>query len=150
VGALVLAAAIVGLGLFFLVGAFAVPGEASYAGVGPRAFPILIGAGLTGAGLAYAWQAARGQVAPVRAAGPVDRGALLWIAGGLALAVAVIQALGFALTSGLLFATTARGFGSRRPARDAAVGLVLGTVVYLAFARLLGVSLPGGVLDRWP
>jgi putative tricarboxylic transport membrane protein len=114
VGALALGGAIVGLGLFFLVGAFAVPGEAAYAGVGPRVFPVLIGAGLIAAGLAFLAQVARSEAGPPERAGAVNRAALLWIAGGLAAVVVAIEALGFPLAAALLFVTTSRACGSRR------------------------------------
>jgi putative tricarboxylic transport membrane protein len=47
----------------------------------------------------------------------------------------------------VLFTCVARGFGSRRLARDAAIGLVLGLAIYLFFVKLLNVSLPGGWLQ---
>ena len=59
----------------------------------------------------------------------------------------MIQPLGFAPTAAAVFATTARGFGSRRVVADILLGLALGAVVYVVFARGLGVSLPGGPLD---
>jgi putative tricarboxylic transport membrane protein len=150
VGAVALGTAITGLGLFVLLGAFGIPAEAAYAGVGPRVFPILVGAGLAGGGALFTWHAFRSTGTVPREDGGVDRAAVLWIVGGLAVTVAAIQPLGFPLTSAVLFVTTSRAFGSRRPARDALLGLLLGTVVYLAFARALGVTLPGGVLERLP
>jgi putative tricarboxylic transport membrane protein len=148
VGPIALGLAITGLGLFFLVGAFSVAGDAAYAGVGPRVFPVLIGAGLAGGGAVFTWQARRsGRTVTRRDEPAVDHGALAWIIVGLALAITTIQPLGFPVTSAVLFVTTSRAFGSRRPARDAVLGLVVGTVVYFTFARALGVTLPGGPLE---
>jgi putative tricarboxylic transport membrane protein len=54
----------------------------------------------------------------------------------------VIGVAGFTLASTMLFVMVARGFGSRRVAHDAIVGLVLAVVVFLFFTRGLNVSLP--------
>ncbi len=143
---LAVAAGVVGLGLFFLLGARGIAGEAQYAGVGPRAFPTLVGAGLVIVGGALGVAVLRGRAFPSLPP-PVERGALPWILSGLALAVPLLQPLGFALTAALVFVLTARGFGSRGWGRDALVGLLLGVAVYLVFSLGLGVSLPGGPFD---
>ncbi|HEU5322047.1 MAG TPA: tripartite tricarboxylate transporter TctB family protein [Methylomirabilota bacterium] len=141
-GPLAVAGGVTALGLFFLVGARWIEGEAAYAGVGPRAFPVLIGAGLTVLGLALCGAVARGQ--PFPDTGERARWApLAWIAGGLAAATVTLVPAGFPVAAALLFAATARAFGSRRLLRDALSGLGLGAVTWLLFARGLGVSLPG-------
>jgi putative tricarboxylic transport membrane protein len=58
--------------------------------------------------------------------------------------VALLVPLGYALATALFFTATARVLGSRRLARDAVAGLVLGVVVSYAFTRWLGVRLPVG------
>jgi putative tricarboxylic transport membrane protein len=58
----------------------------------------------------------------------------------------LIHRAGFALAQAALFACVARGFGSARPARDLAIGLVLGLAVFLFFVKFLNVSLPAGWL----
>ena len=45
-----------------------------------------------------------------------------------------------------LFALVARGFGSRRWARNVAIGLVLALAIFLFFVKLLNVNLPAGWL----
>jgi putative tricarboxylic transport membrane protein len=72
-----------------------------------------------------------------------------WPTPGLVLAgllgyVALLVPLGYALATALFFTATARVLGSRRLARDAVAGLVLGVVVSYAFTRWLGVRLPVG------
>jgi putative tricarboxylic transport membrane protein len=47
----------------------------------------------------------------------------------------------------VLFATTATAMGRRKPAADLAIGLALGLLVYLMFAKLLSLSLPAGPLE---
>lgn len=140
-GACVLGAAVTGLGLFLVLAARSIESESLYAGVGPRAFPLVVGTLLAVAGGAYLTAAWRGTVAAPEP--PRQRAPLAWIAGGLAAAVVLLPSLGFALTAAVLFLATARGFGSRRWARDALLGLALGASVHIVFARGLGVSLPG-------
>jgi putative tricarboxylic transport membrane protein len=60
--------------------------------------------------------------------------------------MALIHTAGFVLAAVVLFVCIARGFGSRRPLRDAAFGLVLGLMAFLFFVRFLNVNLPAGWL----
>lgn len=147
-GPLAVGVGVAGLGLFFLLSARTIPGDAPYAGVGPRAFPTLIGAALVVLGVSFLIAVRRGAEFP-SAATPAERGVMPWILGGLAAAAAVIVPLGFPVAAALLFVFAARGFGSRQWARNALLGAGLGLVVYVVFSRALGVSLPGGPLDRW-
>lgn len=154
-GPLALAAGVVGLGLVLLAGAFRIPAEAQYAGVGPRAFPLVVGGVLTVLGVVLAGALATGRVDLRPEAGEdVDAGreanllAMAWIVAGLVLAVFLIERIGFALTAALVFTSTTRAFGSRRLLRDAVIGLAIGLATYFVFARGLGVSLPAGPLLR--
>jgi len=53
------------------------------------------------------------------------------------------------LSATALFWLVARAFGSRRPARDAVVAVLLSVLVYQAFTRGLGLTLPSGVIERF-
>jgi putative tricarboxylic transport membrane protein len=152
-GPLAVAAGVVGLGLFLFLGAFSIAGEAQYAGVGPRAFPLVVGAALAvlGVALAIGIATGRAQLTPeggedVDETRAADLSAMAWIVAGLVVAVFALERVGFALSAALVFTLTARAFGSRRLARDAAIGLALGVATYYLFARGLGVSLPAGPL----
>ena len=153
-GALAVAAGVTAIGLGLLVGARAIPSEAAYAGVGPRAFPLLIGGALTALGVALAVALFRGmRLEPeagedVDAEAAADRRAMAWILAGLVLAVLTIERLGFPVAAALVFALGARGFGSRGWLRNLGLGLALSVVTWWLFARGLGVSLPGGLLER--
>jgi putative tricarboxylic transport membrane protein len=150
-GATVVGLAVAGLGLFFLLGAQTIEGEAGQAGVGPRAFPTLIGAGLVLLGVAFVDAVRRGRMELPGAEPPAARGVLPWLLVGLAGGIVTIEPLGFPVAAAWLFVMGARGFGSRRWVRNAVLGVLLGVLVYLMFARALGVSLPGGPMDRvWP
>ena len=151
-GPLAVAAGVIGLGLVLLVGAFGISGEAAYAGVGPRAFPVLVGGALTLLGLILAVAIRRGMVLTPESGEDVDATLeadvrpLGWIVAGLALSVVLLERAGFPVTGALLFTLTARAFGSRRLVRNALIGLLVATATYVVFARGLGVSLPGGPL----
>jgi putative tricarboxylic transport membrane protein len=152
-GPLAVAAGVAGLGLFLFVGAFGIAGEAQYAGVGPRAFPLIVGAVLTVLGIALGIGLVSGRVElhpeggeDVDETRAADLAPMAWIAVGLVIAVLALERIGFTLTAALVFTLTARAFGSRRLLRDAVIGLGLGLATFFLFARGLGVSLPGGPL----
>ncbi|CEJ15681.1 Tripartite tricarboxylate transporter TctB family protein [bacterium YEK0313] len=76
-----------------------------------------------------------------------DWGAVLWIGGGLAAMIGLIKTAGFVPGAAVLFAATARAFGSARALVDLLVGAALALVVYLGFVRLLGLTLPSGFVE---
>lgn len=115
-------------------------------GIGPRAMPILVACGLIALAVGNAYLAWRGDF-PRRE--PYDAQALLIILGGIAALIAIIGFDGgFILATTALFAATATGFGRRAILTDVAIGLVLSTVVYLLFTKVLTLSLPMGPLER--
>ena len=69
-----------------------------------------------------------------------------WLLLGLVLNIGLIDPLGFIPASVLLFACTARAFGSRRPLRDALIGFVLSAIAYFGFSELLGINIGAGFL----
>ncbi|MBN9450524.1 MAG: tripartite tricarboxylate transporter TctB family protein [Bosea sp.] len=115
-------------------------------GVGPTAMPYVVAAGLAILGLAHFVVAFReGLPQPEDA----DSNALLWIAGGLVFLIACIGlGGGFIIAITVVFACTARGMGRQALAVDAAIGFVLGLVIYLVFAKVLTLILPSGPLER--
>lgn len=119
-----------------------------YAQLGPRVAPYIVGAGLAilGAALLLAALSGRWRAGPEEEGAP-DLPALGWIGAGLAMNVVLIQPLGFVVASTLLFAFVARGFGSTRWARNAAIGLSISLLAYLGFDRLLGIRVGAGILE---
>ncbi len=115
-------------------------------GVGPTAVPYVVASGLVILGLAHFVVAFReGLPEPDEA----DSKALLWIAGGLVFLIACIAlGGGFVIAIAVVFACTARGMGRRALLVDAAIGFVLGLVIFLVFAKLLTLILPSGPLER--
>jgi putative tricarboxylic transport membrane protein len=115
-------------------------------GIGPTAMPYVVASGLVLLGLAHFVVAFReGLPQPEEA----DNNALLWIAGGLIFLIACIGlGGGFIIAITVVFACTARGMGRRALAVDAAIGFVLGLIIFLVFAKVLTLILPSGPLER--
>jgi putative tricarboxylic transport membrane protein len=140
---------VIALGAVWLGAALALPHAATYAVVGPGLFPAAIGAALLLLGLLLLRAVARGERFEPQEAEDADpdrppsRRALWMTAAAGLLPVATIRPLGFPLTAALVFALTARAFGSARLVRDLAAGLGLGLACWLLFSRLLGLPLPG-------
>jgi putative tricarboxylic transport membrane protein len=147
-GGLAISVAVVALALFVFVELPSIPADGGYSAVGPRFAPMLVGIGLLVIGLLLLRQALAGgwRDMPPPPDEPLHAPAFGWIAGGLAVQMAIIALVGFTIASTLLFVAVARGFGSRRLAHDAIVGAVLAAAVFLFFTRVLGLSLPASPL----
>ena len=145
-GSFAIAAALGALGLFMLWETFSIPVQVSYARVGPRVFPTLVASGLI---LNALWLAFESWRAPDPAADepPIYWPALGWVSAGLLLEAALLERIGFPIAAALLFALTARGFGSTAPIRDAAIGFALALIAFLGFTYGLGLTLPAGPLE---
>jgi putative tricarboxylic transport membrane protein len=127
-----------------------IPVSPLYAKVGPTVFPWMVAGGLAVLGLALLVEALRGSwTLEPDASEPVDRQALGWVLAGLALNVALIKLLGFIIASTLLFCCVARAFGSRQLVRDALIAIVFATVAYIGFARILGIDIGSGLIERF-
>jgi putative tricarboxylic transport membrane protein len=121
------------------------PAEGGYAGIGPNFIPAVVAGGMIVLGLWLAFEAFTGGWRHrEEEARPFGKAAFAWISAGLFAHMALIGTAGFVLAGALLFALVARGFGSRRPLRDAATGLVLCLAIFLFFVKLLNVNLPAG------
>lgn len=140
---------LIGLGLIAIAAVIAVDAlhmrvPPVHAKVGPRMFPYLVSCGLAISGAAIAWQAwTRNFLVEVQ---DTDWGAVAIIAAGLVLQINLMKPLGFIPTATMLFMAVSFAFGSRRFVRDGIVAVVLATVTYVAFTRLLGLQLPPGIL----
>ncbi len=114
--------------------------------IGPQMMPFLVGAFLAVLGALTVVAGLRGE-APTRE--PGDPKAVIWIAGGLAAMLLLIKTAGFVPACAILFAATARAFGSTRPAVDLGIGAIMAVVIFVFFARVLGLSLPSGFTESW-
>jgi putative tricarboxylic transport membrane protein len=146
-------------GLLLVVGAFLlvqtaslnVPANASV--LGPKFFPTVVGILLVAIGAVFAFQAARGIRAEPEADedvdpdAPPDRRALALVGVALAVHVAGLLLLGYIVAAAALFWVAAFALGSRRHLLSAGIAVVLAVVLYVAFTRGLGLTLPRGPLE---
>ena len=115
-------------------------------GMGPHVMPVVIAAGLGLLAIGNLVDAMRGNL-PARES--ADSKAVWLILGGLGLLIAIIGlGGGFILATTSLFVATSTAFGRRAILVDSAIAIVMGTLIYLAFDRLLTLSLPAGPLER--
>lgn len=118
-----------------------------HAKVGPQVFPYFAAAALAFLGFCFIIQALRN--GPDRLGADTDHTewqSLGFIIAGFAIEIALIQPLGFIVSSALLFVCVSMGFGSRNYLRDVVVALLLSSAAYFTFTRLLNLQLPAGVL----
>jgi putative tricarboxylic transport membrane protein len=91
------------------------------------------------AALMQRWRSRAAAAAPIQ-----NRRALMVVAAAIAANAALTRPLGFLVSAVACFILVAYAFGSRRILRDAIVGSAIAGIIYVAFTRLLGVSLPAG------
>jgi len=152
---------VVGVALLALAGVILFDAQrlapGSIYGVGPGAAPVIVAAGLVLLGLATvlaAWRggAAENETGETAAAAKPDSVGVLAILVGLAALIAVIGlGGGFVIATTALFSATAWAFGARAPAAaraSIATGFSLSVAIYVAFTKLLSLSLPQGPLER--
>ncbi len=127
---------VLALGVFATVVAFRLPEAGGYARIGPNFIPKLVGGGLILLGLWLLAEVATGGWRDRVPDDPAERGehafhagGFWWVTAGLVAQMALIRHAGFVLAAAVLFACVARGFGSARPARDAAIGLAIGLAI---------------------
>ncbi len=145
---------LIGLGLLACAGVvlwqtLAMPVSPMYSKVGPTVFPYMTIAGLAILAGFLLVQALRGGWQPEEEKDtPADWKAMGFVAAGLIANVALIRPLGFTFASVVMFVLVTFGFGSRRPLRDALLGLILALAAYFGFARALGVNIGAGVIEN--
>lgn len=142
---IVIALALAALAVVLVWDARQLPATTMY-GMGPEVMPIVIAIGLGILAIANLIDALRGNLPPRESADPR---AVLLILAGLALLIAIIGlGGGFILATSALFVATSAAFGRRAILADSAIALLMTTLIYLAFDRLLTLSLPAGPLER--
>lgn len=146
VAALAIAVALIALAGLLFWDAVQLGGGPAYSRVGPGTAAKLVAAGLGVLGLFTAALAFRhGFLNPEHN----DLAPVATIVGGFLVVIAIIRfGGGFTPAMTVLFAATAWAFGHRAPLTDFAIGFVLALGTYLAFTRILTLSLPAGPLER--
>ena len=144
-GEALLAAFVLALGVFIAVETAMLRSGPGYAAIGPKLFPWLVAAGLLLVGIALLFEARAGAVAQP-AGFEIDLSPPLIVTVGLVLQMLLMKPAGFVIATAVLFVAVAWALGSRRVLLNAAVGLVLCAITYVAFTRGLGLFLPAGML----
>lgn len=142
---IVIAALLAGLAAVLVWDARGLQSTAMY-GMGPEAMPVVVASGLALLAIGNFIDALRGNLPARESTDPVP---VVLILIGLALLIAIIGfGGGFILATSALFVTTSAAFGRRAILVDSIIALVMSTLIYLAFDRLLTLSLPTGPLER--
>ncbi len=145
VSALVVAAALFVTAAAIVIDASRLEITSTY-GLGPKAVPFVIAAGLVLLGIGHVVMAFIGDWPEPE---PGDPKAIFLILGGLVALIALIAlGGGFIPATTILFAATATAFGRRAILTDLLIGFVLALVVFLIFDKLLTLSLPIGPIER--
>jgi putative tricarboxylic transport membrane protein len=142
---IVIALGLVLIAIVLVVDALRIQANVVY-GMGPQAMPILIAIGLGVLAVGNLINALRGDNIERE---DMNFRPVLLILAGLALMITVIGVGGgFIPAMTILFAATATAFGRRAIVVDLIIGSVIAFVIYLAFSKLLTLSLPAGPLER--
>ena len=153
-GEIVFAALMVALGVFALVGVFAIHVPVG-AQVGPTVFPIFVAVLLLGSAVAVLVSVLRGRRGvpedgeDVDQSLPTDWITLLKIAAFLIAHLLLIEPIGWAPAAALLFGGVAWSLGAKRWWMAFLIGAALALVVQIVFGGLLGLSLPWGPALSW-
>ena len=151
---IVLSLGVIGLGAAAAVVALNLPSGGGYSRIGPNVMPVVVSFGLILLGGVLLFVCFTGGGRARTPDDPAERGehaflpsAFAWVSAALLAQMLLIHTAGFVIAAAALFALVARGFGSERWLRDAAIGVVLGLGVFLFFVRFLNVNLPAGWLQ---
>ncbi|WP_096512254.1 tripartite tricarboxylate transporter TctB family protein [Pseudomonas izuensis] len=142
---------LIALGAVLAVGAYRFPPEMGFVILPAFVYPYVVAGFLAVVGLVLSYQAFTGgfrELDSGNGAIPGGKSGAAWVTGGLVGVALLINLIGFVLAAGLLFAFSARGFGSRYPLRDLAIGIALTLPIYWLFNAGLGVSLPP-LVNAW-
>ena len=140
-------------GIAVLLIAARLPSPSGYSGIGPALMPNIVGVGLLVTGIWLVAECLTGGWRQRASDDPTARGehaffppGFVWVSAGLFAQMALIGNAGFVIAAVVLFTMVARGFGSTRPWRDAAIGAALALSIFFFFVKFLNVNLPAGWL----
>jgi putative tricarboxylic transport membrane protein len=138
--------AIVVLGVAVVVASRQIKTGFSYDVVGPAMFSNLIGVGLVLSGVASVISARRASPETSSDPAKLDLWPVGLISAALLLEAVLLARLGWIPVVATVFVAGTYAFGDRRFLTNAVIGLVLATVILLAFTLGLGIDLPLGPL----
>lgn len=152
---------ILAVALVIAIGAWGIPSEAGYAGVGPDFLPWVVAAVLAVAGLVLLHEVRTGgmrNMAPPSGAEKGDIPGFVWVSAGLLLNALLLTSIGFILSCSLCFVLAVQGLRSaegkadrslKRLVLDAATGFLIAAPVFWMFTKLLAINLPGLTSTGW-
>lgn len=153
-GELIVATVVLALGILMLIETRDIRVIRSYANVGPRVLPTIVGYGLIVVSLWFGVEAVRsGGVRPSTEAEdvdvtlPTDWTAVIMIAAGLVAYLYLLERAGYMIASAVLFYLAAFGMGSRHVVRDVLSAVGLAAVTWFIFTQGLSLRLPAGWLE---
>lgn len=151
----------VAVGAVLAYGAWFIPSQAGYQGVGPNFLPWVVATVMLVCGGLLAWQATQGGWHEVEAPSGAPQGdwwALAWVSAGVLAIAGLIERIGFVLACTLGFALAVRGLrlaegrpagGLRQTLVDLLTGLAIAAPVYWMFTKVLAINLPGLTGTGW-
>jgi putative tricarboxylic transport membrane protein len=150
------------IGALLAFGAWSIPSQAGYQGVGPNFLPWVVAAVLLLCGGLLAWQAAvQGGWRDVDAPSGAPRGdwaALARVSAGVLVIAGLIERIGFIGACTIGFALAVRGLrlaegrpagGARQTLIDVLTGVAIAAPVYWMFTKVLAINLPGLTGTGW-
>lgn len=150
-----------GVAAVLAVGAWQIPSNAGYSGVGPDFLPWVMCAAMAICGTLLVWQALNGgwrDVETPSGAAHGDWHALAWVAAGVIANASLITTIGFVLSCTLCYVLAVRGLrlsegraggGVQTTFVDVVTGVLIAAPVYWVFTKLLAVNLPGISASGW-
>ncbi|KRE42804.1 tripartite tricarboxylate transporter TctB family protein [Knoellia sp. Soil729] len=145
--------ALAAMGAVVFLDGFTQDESRSASGVGAGFMPEVIGVLMLALGVLLCVQVARGQLGEADAAeGDIDVTMTRWVPFAVCIAAVVffiltVELLGYVVVSSVAFWLTAAALGARSHLKSAFIAVVLSLVVYLAFTRLLDITLPAGIFE---
>lgn len=142
-------------------GAWIIPSEAGYAGVGPDFLPWVVSVALLLCGAFLFWEVRTGGFRDLEEGDDGEKPywpGFVWMSAGLLVNAALITTIGFVFSCALCFVMAARGArlsqgqtggGLNAWLLDAAVGLFISAPVYWMFTKFLAIGLPGLTQSGW-
>jgi putative tricarboxylic transport membrane protein len=154
---------ILAVGVTMAAGAYMIPSEAGYSGVGPNFLPALVSLVLLICGAWVIWEARSGGFRNLEEPSGADTGfwsGFAWMSAGLLVNAVLITTIGFILSCTLCFALAVRGlrtaeadkiggFDAKQCIKDLSIGAAISAPVYWMFTKLLAINLPGLTTTGW-
>ena len=144
--------AILALALLVVYQTVQIGAEEGYGPAGPAFFPLIVSVGLLFFGVLFLVQTLVRPDPILREHVAEEEEATHWPTVGLIIVALLVYAflldpLGYPIASAPFCVAVTRILGSRHLVRDIVIGVVVSFALYFRFTQLLGVRLPGGVLE---